>query len=141
MGVPTSFATYVVSAHSLVARNNIFKSSGFQMMNAWFAIGGWWSFIKNEFAFRRWLFQAFFKNPVFLPKFQNFFFSFGNFAFTRLGISIFILLRHKLILSVFSHFSKVFEPFQIQEARETLFLYECGSEALILLKERAKPND
>ena len=49
MGIPaTTSADDVLATHAMVADDDVFGDAGFDVVHPRFAVGGGWSFIKNE---------------------------------------------------------------------------------------------
>ena len=74
--IPTGFAFYMISAHGLVARNQILKRAGSDMVNARFSVRGGRPFKKYKISSRTLFRERFLKNLLLIPKLQNFFLSF-----------------------------------------------------------------
>src|SRR3989338_32610 len=71
--IPTGTARSVITAHSFITQNHIFKYSGSaKMPNVRDVICRRRAFVKNKVFFTFSLGNGFLKNLVFLPKFQNF---------------------------------------------------------------------
>jgi hypothetical protein len=81
MGVPAAPADDMLAQHGMVTREDIFKRPGENMVNPWYAIRGWWTFVENIFWVSTPLFFALCEDVADLPHAQDRFFHLGDIKF------------------------------------------------------------